>query len=99
MMTDGHSGTAGLLHESRFTLTSRSGMLESVDCRRGRRLHLPAVLQPQESVMKAPSRFLIAAILVFATAASAAERPTAEELLTAFEKSVDKFDRVRIDWS
>jgi hypothetical protein len=49
--------------------------------------------------MKTTWFVLAAAILVSATAASAAERPTAEELLTAFEKSVEKLNRVRIEWS
>jgi hypothetical protein len=49
--------------------------------------------------MKTPRWAIALAILVSTSSASAVERPTAEELLTAFEKSVKKFDRVRIDWS
>src|SRR5262245_39218725 len=38
-------------------------------------------------------------IVVLAADASAGERPTGEELLTAYEKSVEKLSRVRIEWS
>jgi hypothetical protein len=48
--------------------------------------------------MKTTRWVLAAAILASASGASADERPTAEELLTAFEKSVEKLARVRIEW-
>jgi hypothetical protein len=83
---------------SQFTLTFCGGMLGAAIVAAAVALPANWSLEHQEHLMKTARLFLSLAILGIASSVSAANPPTAEELLTAFEKSVEKLARVQIDW-